>query len=195
MNVRLRLSRTARVAAIAIAFGLLVIAALFLAPRLLAPARVAALPPPPTVAARKIKATLFYLSADGTRLAPVDRAVTFGEGPVEQAKRIIEAQLTPPPADALSAIPPGTSLRALYLLKDGQAFVDLSREVSSAHPGGTLNEILTVYTIVEALTTNLPAVTSVHLLVDGKEVETLAGHVDLRRALRPNTEWVTHDPR
>jgi hypothetical protein len=193
--LRVRLSQTARVAAIGIAVGLLAIAALFLAPRLLAPARVAAPPPPPAVAARKIKAALFYLSAEGTRLAPVDRLVAFGEGPVEQAKRIIEAQVAAPPPDARSAIPPGTSLRALYVLKDGQAFVDLSREVSSAHPGGTMNEILTVYTIVQALTTNLPAVTSVHLLVDGKEVETLAGHVDLRRALRPNTNWVIHDPR
>lgn len=195
MILRLRVSRTARVAAISVALGLLVITALVVLPRLFAPARVVTAPQPPADAARKIKATLFYLSADGTRLAPVDRDVMFSEGPAEQAKHIVEAQVAPPPQDAMSAIPPGTALRALYLLKDGQAYVDLSREISSAHPGGTLNEILTVYTIVEALTTNLPAITSVHLLVDGREVETLAGHVDLRRPLRPNTEWVIHDTR
>jgi len=37
----------------------------------------------------------------------------------------------------------------------------------SAHTGGTLNELLTVYTIVNALTVNLPAVRSVQILVDG----------------------------
>ncbi len=195
MIVRLRLSRSARIVALSAAGGLLVLAALFLAPRLVAPPRVVAPPPAPAVPARKIKATLFYVAPDGTRLAPIDRDVPFGEGPVEQAKRIIEAQLAPPPPDTLSAIPAGTSLRALYLLKDGQAYVDLSREIAAGHPGGTLNEILTVYTIVEALTTNLPAVTSVHLLVDGREVETLAGHVDLRRPLRPSSEWVIHDTR
>ena len=46
--------------------------------------------------------------------------------------------------------------------------------------------MLTVYTLVGALTVNLPAVTTVQLLVDGKEVETLAGHVDLRRPLMRN---------
>jgi hypothetical protein len=40
------------------------------------------------------------------------------------------------------------------------------------------------------LTENLPAVTSVQILVDGKEVETLAGHIDLRRPIAKNSEFV-----
>ena len=47
-----------------------------------------------------------------------------------------------------------------------------------------------MYTFVNALTTNLPAVTAVQVLVDGKEVDTLAGHVDLRRPLAGNLAWV-----
>jgi hypothetical protein len=52
-----------------------------------------------------------------------------------------------------------------------------------AHPGGSMNERLTIYTLVDALILNLPAITSVQLLADGKEIDTLAGHVDLRRPL------------
>ena len=66
----------------------------------------------------------------------------------------------------------------------------LSRESAGGHPGGTVNELLTVYTIVNALTANLPAVTTVQLLVDGREVDTLAGHVDLRRPLAKNLSYV-----
>jgi hypothetical protein len=62
--------------------------------------------------------------------------------------------------------------------------------VASAHPGGSTNELLTIYTIVDALTLNLPAITAVQLLVDGKEVDTLAGHVDLRRPLPKNLALV-----
>ncbi len=193
--VRLKLSRTAVAAAIGVSLGALALAALLLAPRWLAPAPAVVPASPPQAEARKIRATLFLVSADGTRLAPVEREVALEEQQVEQAKRILEAQLAPPPAGAMSAIPAGTTLRALYLLQDGQAYVDLSREAAVNHPGGTLNEILTVYTIVEALTTNLPAITSIHLLVDGREVETLAGHVDLRRPLRHNPGWVMHDTR
>jgi hypothetical protein len=58
------------------------------------------------------------------------------------------------------------------------------------HTGGALDELFTIYTIVNALTVNLPAITRVQILVDGKEVDTLAGHVDLRHPLQKNLKWV-----
>jgi germination protein M len=158
----------------------------------------AAAAPPATTAAtastapagRKIKARLFYVSQDGTRLTSVERDVAYGDGPAAQAQEIVAAQLAPVAAPLLSAVPAGTALRALYLSPKGEAYVDLSREVVAAHTGGSLDELLTVYTIVNALTTNLPAVTVVQVLVDGKEVDTLAGHVDLRRPLARNLDLV-----
>jgi spore germination protein GerM len=158
-----------------------------------APARTAVVAPPAAVTpedVRKIKARLFYVSDDGGRLTSVERDVPFADQTAAQARRIIDAQLAPPEAPLVSAIPPGTTLRAVFVTDEGAAFVDLSREVASAHPGGSLNELLTIYTVVQALTTNLPAITSVQLLVDGKEVDTLAGHVDIRRPLPRADEWV-----
>ena len=144
----------------------------------------------PAAPGRKIKARLFYVSPDGTRLTSVERDVPFGEGTVEQAKAIIAAQIAPVTEPLLSAVPPGTALRAVFITDRGDAYVDLSGEASSAHPGGTLNELLTVYTIVTALTANLPAVSGVQILVSGKEVDTLAGHVDVRRPLTRNLSLV-----
>ena len=138
---------------------------------------------------RKIKAQLFYVSDDGMRLMGVEQDVPYAEQPVDQAKEILNAQVAPVTAPLVSAVPAGTVLRALFLTENGQAYVDLSRDVVTAHPGGSLNEMLTIYTIVHALTFNLPAVTSVQLLVDGKEVDTLAGHVDLRRPLTKNLQF------
>ena len=138
---------------------------------------------------RKIKAQLFYVSDDGMRLMGVEQDVPYAEQPVDQAKEILNAQVAPVTAPLVSAVPAGTVLRALFLTENGQAYVDLSRDVVTAHPGGSLNEMLTIYTIVHALTFNLPAVTSVQLLVDGKEVDTLAGHVDLRRPLSKNLQF------
>ena len=99
-------------------------------------------------------------------------------------------QIAPVAEPTLSAVPPGTQLRSLFVGEHGDAYVNLSREFSSAHQGGSLNELLTVYTIVNALTVNLPAVTSVQVLIEGKEVDTLAGHIDLRRPLGENLLWV-----
>lgn len=147
-----------------------------------------ALPATPQEPVRKIKAQLLYVSEDGTRLKSVEHDVPYAELPIDQAREILTAQIAPVEPPLVSAIPAGTSLRALFIAPQGQAFVDLSQEVASAHPGGSLSELLTIYTVVHALTLNLPAVTSVQVLVDGKEVDTLAGHVDLRRPLAKSVE-------
>jgi spore germination protein GerM len=140
--------------------------------------------------ARRIKATLFYVAPDGLRLAPSERDVLFADSPSEQGKRIIEALLEPAPAGLVSAIPRGTTLRGLYVGQHGDAYVDFAASLRTNHPGGSQNEILTVYAIVSALTANLPAITSVQILLDGHEVDTLAGHVDLRRPLPPTRQWM-----
>jgi spore germination protein GerM len=153
------------------------------------PASPSAGPGASAVPGRTIKVRLFYVSDDGMRLTSVERDVSFGEG-VEQAREIINAQLAPATEPLVSAVPAGTTLRALFITEQGDAYVDLSREAASAHPGGTLNELLTVYTIVDALAINLPAVRAVQLLIDGREVQTLAGHVDLRQPLAANLSLV-----
>jgi spore germination protein GerM len=140
--------------------------------------------------APQIKAHLFYVTDDGARLRAEEREVPFGDTTADQARRIVEAELEPPPPPFVSAIPEGTTLRELFIGEHGQAYVDLSGEVSKNHPGGSQDEILTVYAIVDALTDNLPAISAVQILIDGREVDTLAGHVDLRRPLRKNLAWV-----
>jgi spore germination protein GerM len=156
------------------------------------PAQVTAAATPPA-AERKITATLYYVSDDGTELVGMQREVPFGEPVVEQARRIIEAQIAPPAAPLASAVPAGTTLRSLYLTDKGEAFVDMSGDVRAKHPGGALDEIFTVYTIVNVLTVNLPAIQRVQILIDGKEADTLAGHVDLRHPLQRQLKWVKAD--
>jgi hypothetical protein len=156
-----------------------------------APTRVEPAAPPTTP---KIKARLFYVSEDGQHLIAWERDVAVGENTLAQARRIVEAQLERPSPPLANPIPEGTTLRAIHLGGAGEAYVDLSREATTAHRGGTFEEILTVYSIVNAVTENLPAIRSVQILIDGHEVDTLAGHVDLRRPLRRETAWVLGPP-
>jgi spore germination protein GerM len=175
--------------AIVLALGLVVL--FFVGPRWLTTTG-----PSPDIAAsatseaRKIRARLFYVTEDGTHLSGVEQEVVYGEGAVEQAKRIVEAQLAAPAPPLISAIPAGTRLRTIFVTPGGQAYVDLSGELQTNHPGGTTGETLTVYALVSALTSNLPAITGVQILVDGKEVDTLAGHLDLRRPIAQDSRWL-----
>lgn len=149
------------------------------------PAQQAAAPGAPAVP--HIKATLFFGSEDGQGLVAVEQDIPLAEGVVAQGRALIEAQLAAtPPAPLVATIPQGTRLRGLYVSERNEAFVDLDSTVRTKHPGGSMHELFTVYTIVNAVTTNIANVEQVQLLVDGREVDTLAGHVDLRRPLRKN---------
>jgi len=170
----------------------LVIVAIVIA-RMYSPSRSQGQQPPAAAAApatskptetAHITATLYFASPDGQSLVPLRRDVAMAPNLVDQGRHLVTAQLTEtPPSPYVSVFPAGTMLRAFYVTERGDAFVDLSPEVVSGHPGGSLNELLTVYAIVDAVTGNLPAVKRVQILIDGKEVDTLAGHVDLRRPL------------
>ena len=142
---------------------------------------------------RRITATLFYVSDDGMALVPAQREIPFAEPVLEQARQVVLAQIARPQPPVVSAIPPDTMLRAIYLSERGDLFVDLTSQLTSAHPGGALQELFTVYTIVNSVTVTLPAITRVQILINGREVDTLAGHVDLRNPLSKNLSWVKTD--
>ena len=188
----------ATIAAAAIAFALIVMTSLN---RLLttpmpvatgdAPAAPAAPPPAAAPAVPRIKAILYFASEDGQRLVPTEQEVPLADGVVAQARSIVEAQLAAqPPAPLVSTIPQGATLRGLFVSDRNEAFVDLDPSIRAAHPGGTLRELMTVYTIVHAVVTNLPNLQEVQILIGGQEADTLAGHIDLRRPLRKNERLI-----
>ncbi len=61
------------------------------------------------------------------------------------------------------------------------AVINLHGAFVQGHPSGILPEMLTIQSILGTLHTNLPQITQVRFLVDGQQVQTLAGHADLTR--------------
>ena len=122
-------------------------------PRWMTTSRAPAPAPAPVAAAaepeRKIKARLFYVAEDGHGLTSIEQDVAYGADPGAQARAILEAQTTPPAPPLVSAIPAGVKVRAVFVT-NGEAYVDMTSEIVTAHPGGSLNEQLTVYTLVSA---------------------------------------------
>ena len=136
--------------------------------------------------------TLFFVAEDGMSLVTHERELplTEADDTLTRARVVAEHQLGAAPAPLASPFPAGTELRAIYVTPDGEAFVDLNLDVTREHGGGSLDELFTVYALVNALTTNLPEISTVQILIDGREVDTLAGHIDLRHPLALNMQWV-----
>ena len=149
----------------------------------------------PATATSHITATLFFGARGGAGLAPARVEVPFAPTIAEQAEAILRAALADPPAGMLRVVPRGTRLRAFYVDGRGEAFVDVTSDVVRLHPGGSFGEALTVAALVNAVTANLVAVRTVRLLVEGQEVDTLAGHIDVSGPLSQDMSLVVSDRR
>jgi hypothetical protein len=73
----------------------------------------------------------------------------------------------------------GADIKDVYFISDDTMVVDTTAQFADGHPSGILLEDLTLASLIETLTANVPGVAKVKFLVDGKERETLAGHADL----------------
>ena len=130
----------------------------------------------------RLKVFIFYQSSRRNLLLPEENEIFRTERLTDQAKQVIELLARGPAGEgAVSALPQGSRLRSLYLFEDGLAVVDFSGEISWAHPGGVWGERASVYAVVNSLVFNFPSIRRVKILVDGREAETLAGHLSLDR--------------
>jgi len=67
----------------------------------------------------------------------------------------------------------------VYLVGPGLAVVDLNAAFADGHRSGVLVEELTIVSLAQTLSANIPGITQMRILVDGKSRDTLAGHADL----------------
>jgi hypothetical protein len=76
-------------------------------------------------------------------------------------------------------LPSGSDIRGVYLVDPGLAVIDVNAAFADGHRSGVLEEELTVASLIETLSANIPGILKVKILVEGKQRGTLAGHADL----------------
>jgi len=143
-------------------------------------------PSPAPVNQRRINVKLYFSTHGSAILETEERSIPYHETLHAQAKEVLAALIAGPKEELVPSIPEGVRILDVLVSKDGIAYVDLSGEIVSNHQGGTTGEMVTVYSIVNTLAINLPQIHGVQILVDDRPVETLKGHMDLSKPLRPN---------
>ncbi len=108
------------------------------------------------------------------RLESKSETIAAGDD-VAKAQQIVAAVLR----GLQNTVPPQARVRQVYLLEDGTAVVDLSRETSEQLRGGVSSEIGVIASITRSLIENLPAVKQVRFLIEGEQRPTFSGHVSL----------------
>jgi spore germination protein GerM len=134
----------------------------------------------------KTDAHLYFSDKENSFLMAEERALFCSDQPAEFGRAIIENLIQGPIEGLMRTIPAGTKLRALFVLPNGTAYIDISETIKDTHPGGSKSEIFTIYSIVNSLILNVPEIDTVKILIGGQESMTLAGHIDLRFPFKAN---------
>jgi germination protein M len=134
-------------------------------------------------AEHKINVKLFFEAKDQPGLVVEERSVPFHPDLSGQLRAVVEELIRGSQSGLVATLNSGTRVLDVFVTARGVAYVDLSKEVTESFPGGSEAERLTVYSVVNSITSNLPAIKRVQILVDDRPVATLAGHVDLTRPL------------
>lgn len=137
-------------------------------------------PVPPPASGPTEQVTLWVAYDDSGSLRAQSAKIPLPAGRQERAQELLRALL----AIYLDKASPhplgdGSEVRDVYLVDPGVAVIDTNSAFADRHRSGVLIEELTVASIVQTLSTNIPGIVRVKILVDGKERQTLAGHADL----------------
>ncbi|HXY09050.1 MAG TPA: GerMN domain-containing protein [Terriglobales bacterium] len=137
-------------------------------------------PVAPPAAGPTEQVTLYVAYDEGGMLRARPARIPLPNGRQERAEELLRAlvgiYLGKSSPHVLGA---GSEIRGVYLADPGLAVIDLNAAFANGHRSGVLVEELTLASLLATLSANIPAIARVKILVDGKERDSLAGHVDL----------------
>ncbi len=147
-------------------------------------------PPPPPVSAPLPQTTggpllmtvSLYFENAGV-LVPEAAQIPLGDLLENRVKDAVNRLITGPAEPPLApTLPKEAVLRRVFTGVDRNLYLDFDMNLITRHPGGITAEILSVASICKTVMANFNA-DSVTILVEGKEIKTLAGHLDIERPI------------
>lgn len=136
---------------------------------------------------------LYFVGADGDSLTVENRSLAGCDEDIACMHQIVKTIIAGPGDGNLPVFSPDIRLLNLDVEED-LAKVDFSKNILQKPSSGSLTELLSIYALIDSLVVNFPYVRRVQVLVDGRQVPTLHGHVDLRHPLSADFEYAQVRP-
>ena len=136
----------------------------------------------------KIPVEIYFSDPQERFLVPEKRYIYQEENAVDQAKEIIKTLLEGSKTGKVNTFPAKVSLRDVKLDPDGVLQVSFSENLTKLHPGGSAAEMATIYSLTNTLAANVPDVKAVKLLVDGKKLLSIKGHISTTGVFLPDPD-------
>ena len=137
-------------------------------------------PVPPPAAGPTEPVTIYVAYDDPGVLREQGTSIPLPAGRQERAQELVRALIEVYLGNnSPHVLPSGAEVRDVYIVDPSLAIIDVNAAFADGHRSGVLVEGLTVASLVHTLSANLPGITQVKILVEGKDRETLAGHADI----------------
>jgi len=135
--------------------------------------------------------TLYFGNANGDALVSETRTIRAQRYRDEEVAAVVDELLRGPErGGAVRTFPDGTQLRsAFYDEESRMLYLDFNQALVAEGMGGSAVELMTMGALLRTIAVDFPEVNQVQFLVEGLEVETLGGNLDLTRPLRPG-DWL-----
>lgn len=128
---------------------------------------------------------------------PMDGWLEMQERKAPATMTIAEATLIEflkgPAGGPTSYVPAGTRLLGVYQGSDEVLYVNLSDEFQRNFQGDTIAEFLLLRGLFESIASNVEGALDVKVLIEGKETNSLGGHLHLRYPLRESISQVLEE--
>ena len=138
----------------------------------------------------KQEVTLFFSDANERFLIPEKRFISREKEPEEQAQEMIKALLTGSKTGLIATFPEKVELQGVKMEGGDMLLVNFREGLTVNHPGGSAAEMATIYSLTNTLTVNIPVIKRVKILIEGKERESLKGHIGLKNPFTINQELI-----
>ncbi len=138
----------------------------------------------------KREVTLYFSDQEAEYLIGEKREIKKREEVEEEVKEVIRELIKGPKGRLLPTCLPRQNCYPSSSKNKGMARANFSKALSKDHPGGRSAEMMTVYSVVNTLIINFPVIKRVQFLVEGKEIESITGHLSLSRPIAPKPDLI-----
>lgn len=128
------------------------------------------------------KINAYYPDESGTKLVAVERDIKFVDESEKYSAAVHELMKKPKEKELTTIFPSHAKIKSVTRNGD-TAVVDFDESISKGFVGGSTGEEFLINSIVDTLT-SFDEVKQVKFLLNGKEVETLSGHMDLSEPIK-----------
>lgn len=130
--------------------------------------------------------TLYFGDQQASYLKGEERIVTKSGSVAElMVNELIKG---PRSQDSIATIPRETKLLSLEITS-GIAYINFSKEAKTNHWGGSAQEVMTVFSVVNTLT-QLPEIKKVQFLIEGEKQEAIWGHYYTLEPVEPEPNLI-----